>query len=257
MNNLNKNLESKFAEINHLKNLHEKAMAQANAMGDQLKDAQEKMRNVGKAIAEMKGKLRSSVADSLRRKFGSQSLNVQVDADTGNVTLLMDNNLLFKKNSFDLSDQAQNNLSKIAPIYAEVIFGDPQVSSKIEAIEITGHASPSYKKNYIDPKAENPEAYGHNMRLSAQRAASIANFMMGKQIGIYPFKDSMRESLFAIGRSYISPIEKPKAVGRDLASVENNCGPYNCELSQRVEISFRLKDDMKAIEKLINMAGAK
>jgi len=147
---LNKSLDNKLAEINHLKNLHQKAVGQADAMGNQLKDAQEKMRNVGKALAEMKGKLRSSVADSLRRKFGSQNLNVQVDSDSGNVTLLMDNNLLFKKNSFDLSEQAQQNLSKIAPIYAEVIFGDPQVSSKIEAIEITGHASPSYKKNKLE-----------------------------------------------------------------------------------------------------------
>jgi len=66
----------------------------------------------------------------------------------------------------------------------------------------------------------------------------------------------MRESLFAIGRSYISPIEKPTTPGRGLASVEGSCGPYDCGLSQRVEIGFRLKDDMKAIEKLINMAGA-
>ncbi len=256
MERLNKSLDNKLAEINHLKNLHQKAVGQADAMGNQLKDAQEKMRNVGKALTEMKGKLRSSVADSLRRKFGSQNLNVQVDSDSGNVTLLMDNNLLFKKNSFDLSDQAQQNLSKIAPIYAEVIFGDPQVSSKIEAIEITGHASPSYKKNYVDPRGENPEAYGHNMRLSAQRAASIANFMMGQKIGNYPNKNNMRESLFAIGRSYISPIEKPNTSGRSLASVDGNCGPYDCGLSQRVEIGFRLKDDMKAIEKLINMAGA-
>jgi outer membrane protein OmpA-like peptidoglycan-associated protein len=215
------------------------------------------MRNLGKALQEMKGKLRSTVADSLKRKFGQQQMDVMVDSDTGNITLLMNENFLFKRNSYELSEKAQQTLSKIAPIYAEVIFGDEHISTKIENIEIIGHASPSFKKAYVDPTTDSPEAYGHNMRLSAQRAASIANFMMGKQIGKYHFKNKMRESLFAVGRSYVSPVEKPKMMGRDLASVDDTCGPYDCSLSQRVEISFRLKDDMKAIEKLINMAGAK
>ncbi len=254
---LNKTLDGKMAEINHLKSLNDKSMAQTGSLEDQLRNTQDKMRNLGKALQEMKGKLRSTVADSLKRKFTQQQMNVLVDSETGNITLLMNDNFLFKRNSHELSEKAQQTLSKIAPIYAEVIFGDEQISSKIENIEIIGHASPSFKKSYVDPQSESPEAYGHNMRLSAQRAASIANFMMGRNIGNYHFKNKMRESLFAVGRSYISPIEKAKTVGRDLASVDDTCGPYDCSLSQRVEISFRLKDDMKAIEKLINMAGAK
>lgn len=254
---LNKNMEAKMAEINYFKDLHEKTLAQVGSVEDQLKYTQEKMRNLGRALQEMKGKLRSSVADSLKRKMRDQNLNVIVDSDTGNITLLMDDNFLFQKNSHELSDKAQVALSQIAPIYSEVIFGDENVSTKIENIEITGHASPSFKKRYVDPKGDHPDAYAHNMRLSAQRAASIANYMVGSKIGNYPLKSKMRDSIFAIGRSYISPVEKPKIVGRDLASVDDTCGPYDCSLSQRVEIGFRLKDDMKAIEKLIQMAGAK
>ena len=254
---LHKNMDSKLAEINYLKSLNEKSMAQVGSVEEQLKSTQDKMRNLGKALHEMKGKLRSSVADSLKRKMRDQNLNVLVDSDSGNITLLMDDNFLFQKNSHQLSEKAQVALSQIAPIYSEVIFGDENVSNKIENIEITGHASPSFNKSYVDPKADHPEAYAHNMRLSAQRAASIANYMVGKKIGNYHHKFKMRESIYAIGRSYISPIEKQNQVGRNLASVDETCGPYDCSLSQRVEIGFRLKDDMKAIEKLIQMAGAK
>jgi outer membrane protein OmpA-like peptidoglycan-associated protein len=257
---LNQNIDNKISEINHLNGLHQKSLAEAGKLQSQLKDTQDKMRNLGQALMDMKGKLRSSVADSLKRKFGAQNLNVMVDNNTGNITLLMNDNFLFKKNSHELSEKAQTALGKIAPIYSEVIFGDQNLRNKIENIEITGHASPSFKKSYVDPKTDHPEAYGHNMRLSAQRAASIANYMVGKAIGKYEFKSEMRESIYAIGRSYVSPIEKPKVISRGLASVqvsEDTCGPYDCELSQRVEIGFRLKDDMKAIEKLINMAGAK
>ncbi len=257
---LNQNIDTKMMEINHLKGLHQKSLADTGKVEGQLKETQDKMRNLGKALMDMKGKLRSSVADSLKRKFDSQNLDVLVDKDSGNITLLMNDNFLFKKNSYELSEKAQLTLSKIAPIYSEVIFGDPHLMGKVENIEITGHASPSYKKNYIDPKIDHPEAYGHNLRLSAQRAASIANYMVGKAIGQYQHKNQLKDSIYAIGRSYVSPIEKTKTISRGLASVDQGndfCGPYDCELSQRVEIGFRLKDDMKAIEKLINMAGAK
>jgi outer membrane protein OmpA-like peptidoglycan-associated protein len=258
---LNQDMDGKLGEINHLKGLHDKSQGEAQKLKGILEETQLKMRDLGRALMDMKGKLRSSVADSLKRKFGNQNLNVNVDKDSGNITLLMDDNFLFQKNSHELSDKAQETLGKIAPIYSEVIFGDQQIKERIEKIEITGHASPSYKKNYVDPKKDHPDAYAYNMRLSAMRAASIANFLVGKKIGNYHFKEHLRESIYAVGRSYISPVEKTNNLSRGIAAegetFKEVCGPYDCELSQRVEIGFRLKEDMKAIEKIINMAGAK
>jgi outer membrane protein OmpA-like peptidoglycan-associated protein len=258
---LNQSLESRLNEVDQLKALYSKAMNQAGNMENRLTSTQDQLKNLARSLQEMKGRLRSGVADSLKKKFKAQAMNVQVDPNTGTITLLISDHLLFKNNSYDLSDRAQKALSKIAPIYAEVIFGDPYVAGKVESIEITGHASPSYKRTYVDPRADAPDAYAHNMRLSAQRAASIANYMVGSKIGVFPHKHRLKETLFAIGRSYVSPVSVPKAEEagpvRRLASVGGACGPYDCALSQRVEIGFRLKEDMKAIEKLINSAGVK
>jgi hypothetical protein len=70
----------------------------------------------------------------------------------------------------------------------------------------------------------------------------------------------MKLHLSAIGRSYMAPIENRSQdlAKRTLASVEGNgCGKFDCDLSQRVEIGFRLKDDMKALEKLIDSMGSR
>lgn len=258
---IGKNLDNSLAEIAHYKGLHQGELGKVKGLEGAMKEAQEKMKNLGRAFADMKGKLRSTVADNLKKKFIENQMQVTVDGKTGNLILVMGSNFTFKKNSHDLSEKAQETLKKIAPLYAEVIFGDKGISSRVEAIHITGHASPSFKKTYVDPKSDHAEAYAHNMRLSAQRAASVANYMMGKPIGSYSYKGELREHIHAIGRGYIAPVEKViegATTGRSLASVSaSDCGPYDCALSQRVEIGFSLKDDMKALEKIINMAGEK
>jgi outer membrane protein OmpA-like peptidoglycan-associated protein len=257
---LNGELEKKVGELEHFKSLYSKAIGQADSMQNRLSQTQDQMKTLAASMQEMKNRLRSGVAESLRQKFLAQKMKVDVDPATGTITLLIGNHLLFKKNSYQLSQAAQKALNRIAPIYADVIFGDPYIASKIEGIEVTGHASPTYRKSYADPITDLPEAYSHNMRLSAQRAASITNYLVGRSIGAYRHKDRMKLHLSAIGRSYMAPIESKSQdlAKRTLASVEGNgCGKFDCDLSQRVEIGFRLKDDMKALEKLIDSMGSR
>jgi outer membrane protein OmpA-like peptidoglycan-associated protein len=260
---LNSELERRAQELEHFKSLYQKAVGQADSMQDRLNQSQGQLKQLASSLQEMRNKLRSGVAGSLKQKFQANQMNVNVDPSSGTITLQVGNHLLFKRNSHQLSEGAQQALSKIAPIYASVIFGDAYLASRIESIEVIGHASPSFKQAYTDPARDLPDAYAHNMRLSAQRAASITNHLVGRTIGKYRFKDQMKLHLSAIGKSYIAPIsakEEPAAgPARQLASIgeSKNCGPYDCELSQRVEISFRLKEDLKALEKLIDATGGK
>tara|TARA_Y100000780_G_scaffold132772_1_gene119470 strand:- start:188429 stop:190888 length:2460 start_codon:yes stop_codon:yes gene_type:complete len=219
------------------------------------KSLKESLNNFADKVASVKGKLRSTIAKELADAFEKANLNVKVDKKTGNVVLLMDKNFRFKKNSFYLNKAARATLKKIIPIYSKALFGNEKVKDKIGSFNVVGHASPSFRGKYVEPDKQNSEAYSYNMRLSAQRASSIANYIFSKSIGAYPFKGELQAFAKSIGQGYIKPVMTKPKIGRGLASVkEGQCGPYDCYASQRVELSFTLKDDVASINKLVEMA---
>jgi len=220
-----------------------------NNKDDNLKDS---LNNFAKKVTSVKGKLRSNIASDLARAFQKANLNVQVDNKTGNVVLLMDKNFRFKKNSYSLNTSAKKTLKEIVPIYAKVLFNNSHIKDKISSFNVVGHASPSYKGEYVTPLS-NGGAYSYNMRLSAQRASSITNYVFSSSIGDYKYKQNLKKYTRAIGQSFTKPIKKVAI--RSIASKQDTaCGPYNCHASQRVELSFTLKDDIESLNQLINMA---
>jgi chromosome segregation ATPase len=219
------------------------------------KNLKESLNNFAEKVAGVKGKLRTNIANDLASEFKKANINVFVDNKTGNVVLLMNKNFRFKKNSFQLNLAAKKTLKTIIPIYSKVLFGNSKIQDKIQGFNIIGHASPSYKGRFVKPLADNNTAYSYNMRLSAQRAASITNYIFGNRIGDYSFKRKLKGYTKAIGQGFTKPIKNKKIeINRSLASNNSNCGPYNCHASQRVELSFTLKDDVKSLNNLINMA---
>ena len=182
--------------------------------------------------------------------FKSAKLSVMVDKESGNVVFQMDKNFRFKKNSYYLNKAARRTLKKIIPIYSKVLFGNKKIKDKIAGFNVTGHASPSHKGKYVSPLSPNSKAYSYNMRLSAQRAASVTNYIFGRKIGKYSYKTFLKEYTSSIGQGFTRPIKKQ---GRNIAS-SGACGPFDCYSSQRVELSFTLKDDVDSINKLIEMA---
>ncbi|MEX1098874.1 MAG: hypothetical protein WEB87_00525, partial [Bacteriovoracaceae bacterium] len=164
--------------------------------------------------------------------------------------------ITFCDNSAKLSKSAQKQLSKIIPLYAEALFSEAGVKEKVASFNVEGHASPSFLGKYVDPLSDQPTPYNYNLNLSARRAASITNYVFGRQIKKYPYKFYMRSLTRSIGHGYNKPVEKN--VMRSIASFEpkdyvtkDNCGQYDCALSQRVELSFTLKEDPKTLEKII------
>lgn len=205
-------------------------------------------------VVAVKDQLRGSIAKNLAREFKKANLNVLVDEKTGNVVLLMNEDFRFKKNSFNLNKIAKTTLKKIIPIYSKVLFGSKTIGEKIQSFNIIGHASPSFKGKFVEPLSNNNVAYSYNMRLSAQRAASITNYIFGRHVGEYQFKKRLKSFTSAIGQGFTKPVRAMR-VGRSLASTEKSkCGPYDCYGSQRVELSFTLREDINSLNKIINMA---
>lgn len=249
-------LENKFKD--KFKNLdqNQKLLAdyknQTKELSDRNKNLKESLNDFANKVANVKGKLRSNIAKDLAQAFKAANLNVLVDNKTGNVVLQMDKNFRFKKNSYYLNKKAKETLKKIIPIYSKVLFGNKEIKNKISSFNVVGHASPSFRGKFVSPEDHNSKAYSYNMRLSAQRASSITNYIFSNSIGEYDHKQKLQLFTKAIGQGYIKPVAAPMKLNRKPAST-GACGPYDCYSSQRVEISFTLKDDVNSINELIEM----
>ena len=207
---------------------------------------------IGSKIEDEKKNLRANIAQQLAQQFKANNINAEVNPKTGTVTLLMEQNLLFETNSANLSLHAKNQLAKIITLYAKVLFGRVTVKEKISSFNVEGHASPSYFTGFIDPFKGDAEPYDYNLNLSSRRASTIINFIFSNKMK-FPEKYYMRKLTRSVGYGFIQPVKNDGRLPASMkvASDKNNCGPYSCSLSQRVELSFTLKDDPKALEKLI------
>lgn len=219
-----------------------------------VKDVKNTVKNVGRKIASMKNKLRSNIANALAQKFKNANISAKVDPVTGNVTLDLGKNFLFSKNSSRLSRGAKKQLKTIVPIYAEVLFSDKKIARQISSFNIEGHASPLWRQKYVSPKKINSRAYSYNMLLSGERAAAISSYIFSRKMGKYAYRVSLKNKTRAIGFGYSQPVKYKWSKKRSIAS-KNKCWPYDCGLSQRVELSFTLKDDNDSLNKLFDMTS--
>jgi flagellar motor protein MotB len=136
-------------------------------------------------------------------------------------------------------------LEKVIPLYVDTLFKEKDIADKINTINIVGHASPSWRQQFINPYDVNMRrAYNYNLDLSSDRARSIVKYIFSKKFGHFKYKSTLRNKVQAIGKSFSQPVKRsPASKKRDL------CGHYDCKLSRRVEISFTLKDNLDAWKK--------
>jgi len=231
----------------HLEKLEKERFAREN---NDLKNA---VKDIAKKVTDVKSQIRGNIAKKLAGLFQKANIGAKVDPATGNVTLDLGKNFLFQKNSAKLSLGAKEQLKKIIPIYSEVLLSDDKISDQISSFNIEGHASPLWNNAYVAPDALNPKAYSFNLGISSRRATSISTFLFGKTIGDYKHKTTLKNKTRAVGYGHTKPIEFFGDKKRSIAS-QNQCYPYDCALSQRVELSFTLKDDDESLKKLLNIS---
>ncbi len=193
----------------------------------------------GRKLASLDGELRQAIAKNLVKGFEGSGVAATVNPTSGTLIVSMDA-LQFLNGSAELSETAKRQLRSLIPTYAKSLFGETSRAGRISEIRISGHASPRFGFNYVDPKAADKTAKEYNLDLSRRRSQAIADFLFGTEIGTYPHKAEMRIYTRSEGFGHNHPVRAPAG----MAAAEP-CGPYDCAKSRRVEISFQLKDEKR------------
>ncbi len=161
--------------------------------------------------------IKASIISDLMVIFSEAGLDLQIDVQTGSIT--MDSNVLFDFGSNVLKPEGKAFLDSFIPLYISSLL-ESENSGYISEIIIEGHTDTVGSFNY-------------NLDLSQKRAFSVAEYclimMESMHAGNLELLNTLRGLLTANGRSYSNPIY-------------DNAGNVNMDASRRVEFKFRLKD---------------
>ena len=169
--------------------------------------------------------IRAELVEALKSEFNHSDLEIAVDEKTGAIT--MDSSILFSYNQSSLKTTGKDFLSEFMPRYLKILLSN-KYRSYISEIIIQGHT-------------DTDGDYMSNLKLSQERAYSVASYCLNKNSGFLD-EDEIEELegvLSTVGKSYSEPILK-----------EN--GEVDAEASRRVEILFRLRDE-EMIEEMIEI----
>ncbi|RZA25094.1 MAG: hypothetical protein EOP10_07890 [Proteobacteria bacterium] len=251
------------------------AREKQNELAKNVKDNEKKLGEVAKTLQDARKAVqdidneRKHIASNIANNLKQSGVEVEVNPETGNITLRMDESFYFKNASYELREEAKEKLSKLIPVYAQSLLGTSKIANRIEKILVTGYASPSFNKTFVDPSTAVGEPYEYNLDLSVNRAKEIVAFMFGSQISSYEFKDRMRAMVSVSGMGLMGaiPLEKTSMCGKETGSLSKaedcSCGPFDCKKSRRVEIQFVLKnqkDTERQLQKIsdkLNEQGVK
>ena len=173
--------------------------------------------------------VKADVIEALQKEFSKNNVSVDIDAQTGALTL--NANVLFDYDKSELTDEGKQERADILPIYCKVLMEDTYKNYLAEII--------------IDGYTDTDGDYAYNLELSQQRSLAVAQYLLDIQ-GEFLTEDqslNLQDYLTVNGHSMANPI-----LDAD--------GNVDKEASRRVEVKFRLKDD-EMIEELSKiMAGS-
>ncbi|MBR4359037.1 MAG: OmpA family protein [Clostridia bacterium] len=157
--------------------------------------------------------VRTQIIAELSRALTAANLGATVDPTTGDITL--ESTVFFDSNSFTIKEEGRQLLANFLPVYLDVLMR-PEYENFVGEIVIEGHT-------------DDQGGYMTNLKLSQNRALSVAEFCL-TQLNLNSRQVAkLQELLTAKGRSYSDLIRNPD-------------GSVNKDASRRVEFKFRLKD---------------
>ena len=160
--------------------------------------------------------VKAEVVESLQQEFAKNNLNVNIDSQTGALTL--DASVLFAYDDAELTEEGKTALRSVLPIYCKVLLEDSYKSYLAEII--------------IDGYTDTDGDYAYNLELSQRRSLAVAQYLLEIQ-GEFLTSDQtidLQDYLTVNGHSMANPI-----LDAD--------GNVDKDASRRVEVKFRLKDD--------------
>lgn len=172
--------------------------------------------------------VRSDLITALKTEFDGTDLKVSVDSQTGAITL--DSSILFDTDKYELKLSGYDFLEEFLPRYLNVLLKSG-FREYVAEIIIEGHT-------------DTQGTYLYNLKLSQERALSVANFCLQDDNGILTEKETqdLREIVTANGRAFSDPVYYDDHT-------------VNMDASRRVEFKFRLKDEDMVAE-MINVLNS-
>ena len=160
--------------------------------------------------------VKADVIEALQKEFSKNNVSVDIDAQTGALTL--NANVLFDYDKSELTDEGKQELADILPIYCKVLL---QKDYKKYLAEII-----------IDGYTDTDGDYDYNLELSQKRSLAVAQYLT-----------EIRENF--LSSDEISELQNYLTVnGHGSANpVLDSDGNVDKDASRRVEVKFRLKDD--------------
>lgn len=166
--------------------------------------------------------VKADVIEALQKEFAQNSVSVDIDAQTGALTL--NASVLFDYDKAELTDAGKQELADILPIYCKVLL---QKDYKKYLAEII-----------IDGYTDTDGDYYYNLELSQKRSLAVAEYLTEIRESFLDADqiEQLQDYLTVNGHSMANPIMDAD-------------GNVDKDASRRVEVKFRLKDE-EMIEEL-------
>ena len=166
--------------------------------------------------------VKAEVVESLKQEFKNNNVNVDIDSQTG--ALILDANVMFDYDEAELTEEGEQALRSVLPIYCKVLLQE--------------NYKPYLAEIIIDGYTDTDGDYAYNLELSQRRSLAVAQYLLDIQWEFLSDKESLdlQDYLTVNGHSMANPI------------LDAN-GNVDKDASRRVEVKFRLKDD-EMIEEL-------
>ena len=160
--------------------------------------------------------VKADVIEALKNEFSKNNINVDIDAQTGALTL--EASVMFDYDQAELTDAGKQALEQILPIYCKVLLQDDYMKYLAEII--------------IDGYTDTDGDYSYNLQLSQQRSLAVAQYLLDIQGNFLDATQSqnLEKYLTVNGHSMANPV------------LDAN-GNVDKDASRRVEVIFRLKDE--------------
>ena len=160
--------------------------------------------------------VKADVIEALKNEFSKNNINVDIDAQTGALTL--EASVMFDYDQAELTDAGKQALEQILPIYCKVLLQDDYMKYLAEII--------------IDGYTDTDGDYSYNLQLSQQRSLAVAQYLLDIQGNFLDATQSqnLEKYLTVNGHSMTNPV------------LDAN-GNVDKDASRRVEVKFRLKDE--------------
>ena len=158
--------------------------------------------------------VKADVIEALKNEFSKNNINVDIDAQTGALTL--EASVMFDYDQAELTDAGKQALEQILPIYCKVLLQDDYMKYLAEII--------------IDGYTDTDGDYSYNLQLSQQRSLAVAQYLLDIQGNFLDATQSqnLEKYLTVNGHSMANPVLD---------------GNVDKDASRRVEVKFRLKDE--------------